>query len=72
MIGGEYNFERIPPEVSENLTLIPSQYENIVKVLMDMISKGQILLMDKETCIPITASGVIGYSNERLVIFNER
>ena len=72
MFGGEHDFERIPSEFAENLTLIPSQYDEIVKVLMNMISKGQILLMDKETCVPMTATGVVGYSNDKIIIFNER
>ena len=72
MFGGERDFERIPPEFAENITLIPSEYDEIVKVLMNMISKGQILLMDKETCVPMTATGVVGYGNDKIIIFNER
>ena len=72
LFGGEYDLERMDEKYSEKLTLIPAQHSDLVKLLMIMIRNGELMIMDKESCVPMDASGVIGYKNNKIIIFCER
>lgn len=72
LLGDQYDYDRMDAEYSQHLTLIPPEHEKVVKLLMEMIQKGQILIMDKESSVPMDASGIVGYKNEKIVIFCER
>jgi hypothetical protein len=72
LLGGEYDFQRISEEYSENFTVIPPEHKEIVKVLMRMILNGDIFIMDKESGVPMDASGIVGYENDKIIIFCER
>ena len=72
LFGGEYDFQRMDEEYSQKLTLIPPSHADVVKLLMKMICNGEVMIMDKESCVPMDASGVIGYENNKIIIFCER
>lgn len=66
------DYYRIDPEYAEKLTPIPPSHADVFKLLMEMIQKGQICIMDKESCVPFQASGIVGYEDIKLLIFCER
>lgn len=72
LLGGHYDFERMDEEYSEKLTVIPAQHKDVVKLLMKMIRNGELMIMDKEPSVPMDAAGIVGYENNKIIIFCER
>ena len=72
LLGSEYCFNRISSEYSRDLAPIHPERADVVKLLMEMINRGEIYIMDKEPSVPMSASGVVGYKDNKIIIFCER
>jgi hypothetical protein len=72
---GEYDYERLEEMNSELIASLQkpdSKYDNLIIELNKLIKNSELLLMDKESGSAFECSGVIGYVNGKLMLFNER
>lgn len=75
---GEYDFDRITKIDDEDIKHICEIPENdkvfklVSELLKTYIQQGRIHIMDKEGGVAFAASGVIGFKNDKLLIFSER
>ena len=72
---GEYDYERLSrlnEEVLASMTIPESKYDSLIIELNKLIKEKGLILMDKESGVPFTCSGVIGYVGGKLMLFNER
>jgi len=69
---GEYDYERLDAETQGNLGLVPPMLESEAKVIQDLIKRGTLCIMDKESGVVHLASGVMGVFGTSLMVFAER
>ena len=72
---GEDDYERIEKlngEAIASMRQPDNKYNTLILELNKLIKERNILLMDKESGVPFTCSGIIGYVDGKLMFFNER
>lgn len=72
---GEDDYERIEKLNGEAIASMrepDNKYNTLILELNKLIKERNILLMDKEFGVPFTCSGIIGYVDGKLMLFNER
>lgn len=71
-IYGQGDYDHLNSEMQQRLSLPLPVHKKLIENLKPMIRLRQLWFMDKQTGLPMEASGMIGLDEDKLLIFCER